>query len=123
MLHPQSLGKLARLEQVNVVGNPLVSPPQAVADMGTAAILRYLRERLPSPSPVAERMWVPHPAVATPMHMASFKSTAGKFKVLCYNVLAEVYATSQLYHYCPSWALAWSYRTNNYLGFFLFFFF
>lgn len=116
MLHPQALGKLPRLEQLSVVGNPLTSPPLSVAEMGTAAILRYLRERLPSPSPIAERLWVPHPAVQTPIHaLSSFKSSPGRFKVLCYNILAEVYATTNLYHYCPPWALAWSYRKTKLL--------
>lgn len=33
-----------------------------------------------------------------------------KFKVLSYNILAESYASSELYFYCPSWALDWNYR-------------
>jgi CCR4-NOT transcription complex subunit 6 len=33
--------------------------------------------------------------------------------VLTYNILAELYSTSQVYPYCPSWALAWSYRKKN----------
>eukprot|EP00479_Gromia_sphaerica_P010633 TRINITY_DN494_c0_g1_i1.p1 TRINITY_DN494_c0_g1~~TRINITY_DN494_c0_g1_i1.p1 ORF type:complete len:217 (+),score=29.41 TRINITY_DN494_c0_g1_i1:498-1148(+) len=32
-----------------------------------------------------------------------------------YNVLAEIYATQQLYPYCPLRALSWSYRRNNIL--------
>uniref|UniRef100_A0A7S2S908 Endonuclease/exonuclease/phosphatase domain-containing protein n=1 Tax=Mucochytrium quahogii TaxID=96639 RepID=A0A7S2S908_9STRA len=31
-------------------------------------------------------------------------------RVMTYNVLAEVYATRQLYPYCPLWALGWGYR-------------
>jgi len=34
----------------------------------------------------------------------------GVFRVLTYNVLAEIYATRQMYPYCPVWALSWSYR-------------
>ncbi len=37
------------------------------------------------------------------------------FKVLCYNVLAQIYATRQLYPYCAVWALAWNYRKNTLL--------
>lgn len=29
---------------------------------------------------------------------------------MCYNMLCDKYATRQLYGYCPSWALNWSYR-------------
>ena len=35
------------------------------------------------------------------------------FTVMCYNVLCEKYATRQLYGYCPSWALSWSYRRKG----------
>ncbi|KAI9905187.1 hypothetical protein PsorP6_013754 [Peronosclerospora sorghi] len=34
----------------------------------------------------------------------------GVFRVLTYNVLAEIYATRQMYPYCPIWALSWSFR-------------
>jgi CCR4-NOT transcription complex subunit 6 len=37
------------------------------------------------------------------------------FKCLCYNVLAQIYATRQLYPYCSVWALAWNYRKNTLL--------
>ena len=30
--------------------------------------------------------------------------------MFCYNILAEKYATAQMYGYTPSWALAWEYR-------------
>jgi CCR4-NOT transcription complex subunit 6 len=32
------------------------------------------------------------------------------FRVVSYNVLAEIYATRQMYPYCPLWAIKWSYR-------------
>lgn len=32
------------------------------------------------------------------------------FTLLTYNILAEKYATSQMYGYVPSWALVWEYR-------------
>lgn len=37
-------------------------------------------------------------------------NTAGSFTVLTYNILAEKYATTQMYGYVPSWALIWEYR-------------
>jgi CCR4-NOT transcription complex subunit 6 len=39
-------------------------------------------------------------------------SPAGKFRVLSYNILAEVYATKQIYPQCDSWSLLWTYRKS-----------
>ncbi|KAL9266810.1 Carbon catabolite repressor protein 4 homolog 1-like protein [Drosera capensis] len=48
--------------------------------------------------------------------IADFRqSSAGNFTVLSYNILADVYATSESYSYCPSWALSWTYRRQNLL--------
>ncbi|KAL6540434.1 Carbon catabolite repressor protein 4 1 [Orobanche minor] len=40
---------------------------------------------------------------------------AGAFTVLSYNILSEKYASSEVYNYCPSWALSWTYRRQNLL--------
>jgi hypothetical protein len=42
-------------------------------------------------------------------------TSGSPFKVVCYNMLAEIYANRQIYPYCPTWALAWNYRRNNIL--------
>ncbi|CAI0402440.1 unnamed protein product [Linum tenue] len=42
-------------------------------------------------------------------------SSSGTFTVLSYNILADAYATSESYAYCPSWALSWAYRRQNLL--------
>lgn len=42
-------------------------------------------------------------------------SFPGTFSVMCYNVLCDKYCTSQLYGYCPSWALNWEYRKSSIL--------
>jgi CCR4-NOT transcription complex subunit 6 len=34
---------------------------------------------------------------------------------MSYNVLSDLYATSEQYSYCPPWALAWTYRRQNLL--------
>ncbi|KAF6151856.1 hypothetical protein GIB67_010430 [Kingdonia uniflora] len=44
-----------------------------------------------------------------------FDSSSGTFTVLSYNILSDVYATSELYSYCPFWALSWFYRRQNLL--------
>ncbi|KAJ8754561.1 hypothetical protein K2173_005722 [Erythroxylum novogranatense] len=42
-------------------------------------------------------------------------SSSGNFTVLSYNILSDLYATNELYSYCPSWALSWPYRRQNLL--------
>lgn len=42
-------------------------------------------------------------------------SSVGTFTVLSYNILSDVFATSEAYSYCPSWALSWPYRKQNLL--------
>jgi CCR4-NOT transcription complex subunit 6 len=39
----------------------------------------------------------------------------GTFTVLSYNMLADLYARSDIYSYCPPWALSWAYRRQNLL--------
>lgn len=38
-----------------------------------------------------------------------------RFRLVTYNVLAEIYATQQQYPYCDFWALSWDYRFQNML--------
>lgn len=46
--------------------------------------------------------------------MVTTKSSGGgggaRFRIVTYNVLAEIYATQQQYPYCDFWALSWDYR-------------
>lgn len=37
-------------------------------------------------------------------------STGARFRVISYNILAELYATKQAYPYCDSWSLSWPFR-------------
>ncbi|KAG2252257.1 hypothetical protein Bca52824_082393 [Brassica carinata] len=39
----------------------------------------------------------------------------GSFTLLSYNILADAYASSEIYSYCPTWALSWTYRRQNLL--------
>ena len=48
--------------------------------------------------------------------LVTLKSGPGggpRFRVVTYNVLAEIYATGQQYPYCDFWALSWEYRFHN----------
>lgn len=38
-----------------------------------------------------------------------------RFRLVSYNLLAEIYATQQAYPYCDFWALSWGYRKTNLL--------
>ncbi|KAG8091586.1 hypothetical protein GUJ93_ZPchr0012g20303 [Zizania palustris] len=42
-----------------------------------------------------------------------YPSGTDKNSVLSYNILADAYATSDSYSYCPTWALSWTYRRQN----------
>ena len=71
---------------------------------------------IPAPSPSPRRL-VPVSGVDVIGHLDSDGrlSSSGTFTVLSYNILSDVYATNELYSYCPSWALSWPYRRQNLL--------
>ncbi|XP_076916777.1 carbon catabolite repressor protein 4 homolog 1-like [Bidens hawaiensis] len=66
---------------------------------------------IPAPSPSPRRLI----SVTNADMAGSLDSSSGTFSVLSYNVLCDAYATSDLYGYCPSWALSWPYRRQNLL--------
>ena len=53
------------------------------------------------------------------MNLVTVKGAGGgggsRFRIVTYNVLAEIYATQQQYPYCDFWALSWEYRFHNIL--------
>ncbi|XP_004234785.1 carbon catabolite repressor protein 4 homolog 1-like [Solanum lycopersicum] len=71
---------------------------------------------IPAPSPTPRRL-ISVSGVDIPLHLDldSRLSSSGTFTVLSYNILSDAYATNELYSYCPSWALAWTYRRQNLL--------
>ena len=46
---------------------------------------------------------------APPSHVRVIDNNLG-FRIISYNVLAEIYATQSQYPYCPQWALSFEYR-------------
>ncbi|CAK7347136.1 unnamed protein product [Dovyalis caffra] len=48
-------------------------------------------------------------------HPKSQPSNDVTFSVLSYNILSDIYASRDMYSYCPTWALAWEYRRKNLL--------
>lgn len=93
----------------------------AVVDMETmlpvASPLTVLTSRvIPAPSPSPRRV-IPVNGVDVmgKLDLDGRVSSSGTFTVLSYNILADVYATSETFSYCPSWALSWPYRRQNLL--------
>ncbi|KAL0338028.1 UNVERIFIED_CONTAM: Carbon catabolite repressor protein 41 [Sesamum calycinum] len=71
---------------------------------------------IPAPSPSPRRLIIVG-GIDMPGHLDldGRISSAGTFTVLSYNILSDTYATNELYSYCPSWALSWTYRRQNLL--------
>ncbi|CAO2822106.1 unnamed protein product [Amaranthus hypochondriacus] len=71
---------------------------------------------IPAPTPTPRRMIsVSGKDVIGPFDSDNRVASSGTFTVLSYNILADSYATSDAYSYCPSWALSWPYRRQNLL--------
>ncbi|KAG6511285.1 carbon catabolite repressor protein 4 homolog 1-like [Zingiber officinale] len=69
---------------------------------------------IPAPSPTPRRMIAVNGDPLAQLDLDG-RISAGTFSVLSYNILSDVYATSEVYNYCPTWALSWSYRRQNLL--------
>ncbi|KAK3150579.1 hypothetical protein QOZ80_3AG0235020 [Eleusine coracana subsp. coracana] len=71
---------------------------------------------IPAPTPTPRRV-IPVNAADAMRHfdLDTRTSSFGSFTVLSYNILADAYATSDTYSYCPTWALSWTYRRQNLL--------
>ncbi|GFZ20919.1 DNAse I-like superfamily protein [Actinidia rufa] len=71
---------------------------------------------IPAPSPSPRRLIsVSGVDVMGSLDSDGCISSTGTFTVLSYNILSDVYATNEIYSYCPSWALSWPYRRQNLL--------
>ncbi|RLN18414.1 hypothetical protein C2845_PM02G14420 [Panicum miliaceum] len=70
---------------------------------------------IPAPTPTPRRLIQVNGDVLGHLDLDSQTSSLGTFTVLSYNILADAYATSDTYSYCPTWALSWTYRRQNLL--------
>ncbi|CAH9100697.1 unnamed protein product [Cuscuta europaea] len=71
---------------------------------------------IPAPSPTPRRLISVKEGDASAIpDLGGRISSSGTFTVLSYNILSDSYATNELYSYCPSWALSWTYRRQNLL--------
>ncbi|SCV71123.1 BQ2448_2711 [Microbotryum intermedium] len=113
---PPELGTLHQLDTLGIEGNPLPDTLRSLLEKdGTSALIAYLRDSCPVPLPPPERDWVTVEPDSFPTAPAlnadgSKRPPEETFSALCYNILCEKYATSQMYGYTPSWALNWEYR-------------
>ncbi|PWN47969.1 hypothetical protein IE53DRAFT_320259 [Violaceomyces palustris] len=107
---PPELGTLHQLELLGIEGNPLQENLRSLAQReGTQAVIQYLRDSCPVPLPPPEREWISIEPDIPPSRDGD-SAPQESFNVLCYNILCDKYATSHMYGYTPSWALAWEYR-------------
>ncbi|CAH8301050.1 unnamed protein product [Eruca vesicaria subsp. sativa] len=71
---------------------------------------------IPAPSPSPRRLIPVNGAdVMSHLDQDGRIQSAGSFTVLSYNILSDTSASSDLYSYCPPWALSWPYRRQNLL--------
>ncbi|XP_051945221.1 CCR4-NOT transcription complex subunit 6-like [Xyrauchen texanus] len=108
---PFELGKLFQLQTLGLKGNPLTQEIMSLYQEpdGTRRLLNYFLDNLagaikyiPTEQPPS-RNWIV-------LEEPDRTRPTAHLTVMCYNVLCDKYATRQLYGYCPSWALKWSYR-------------
>ncbi|CAG8501267.1 11503_t:CDS:2 [Acaulospora colombiana] len=104
---PYELGTLYKLETLGIEGNPISDLfKNLLQKEGTSAVISYLRDNCQVPPYPMERDWI----------MLENEPASGDrdtFTLLCYNILCDKYATTQLYGYTPSWALSWDYRKDR----------
>ena len=82
--------------------------------MGPASTI-FTSRVIPAPTPTPRQM-IPVGGADMMGHFDSDgRMASGSFTVLSYNILSDAYATSEIYGYCPSWALSWQYRRQNLL--------
>lgn len=98
----EDVGHVLKIECVTIdgsTGRPSATPHQ-----------RQTSRVIPAPSPTPRQLMS-----VNSMEGVEADGRNGTFTVLSYNVLSDLYATSEQYSYCPPWALAWTYRRQNLL--------
>jgi CCR4-NOT transcription complex subunit 6 len=106
---PLEFGRMYNIEVFDLTGNPLKPELAKVygegGEKGKNAILSYLVNAAVDKAMLRDRQWIEVPSNAT-------KHSLPTFSLLCYNILADNYATQAAHAQCPSWALHWKYRSN-----------
>ncbi|PVG01000.1 hypothetical protein CPB86DRAFT_699993 [Serendipita vermifera] len=111
---PYQLGSLHQLEMLGIEGNMKMDEKmRSIAiNEGTAGLIAYLRDNFMPTEEPQPRQWI---QVASDVERKplSAESNAIPLSVMSYNILNEKYATSQMYGYTPTWALAWAHRKDK----------
>lgn len=119
--------RLCYLSKLNADGNPLAVVPVALMQGGAQGFFRFACDNMQYPSSAPDRtleMDMPESVQGEHGRLSLFFSpltfggadallrdgSHAKLSVVCYNVLAECYATPERHPYTPSWALLWEYR-------------
>lgn len=109
---PHELGSLHQLEMLGLEGNPLDGTLRNTLQKdGTSSLISYLRDSCPVPPPPPERQWRGLQSEAE-RKAHDNDPLSESFTLLSYNILCERSATTHIYGYTPSWALAWDYRKD-----------
>lgn len=88
---------------------------------GTKGVAKTLKTNYviapPPPPPPRRMLIVRNNVVVSVGKPGQFRTNMNRlgFTLVTYNCLAEIYATSEVYPYCPAWALPWNYRRRNIL--------
>uniref|UniRef100_A0A914YUE4 poly(A)-specific ribonuclease n=1 Tax=Panagrolaimus superbus TaxID=310955 RepID=A0A914YUE4_9BILA len=106
---PLEFGRMYNIEVLDLSGNPLKSELAEAygkgGEEGKNAVLSYLLNAAVNKAMLKDRQWIEVPSNAS-------KHNLPTFSLLCYNILADNYATPAAHTQCPSWALHWKYRSN-----------
>jgi len=120
----EDVGNVLKYEVTVVDG--ATGEPLPDASGSTNATLVTTSRTIPAPTPRPRHLLnvpVEHPYIAQLLEQRSMggvaadeANSAGRFfTILTYNVLAELYATNDMYPDTPAWCLSWGYRRRNLL--------
>jgi len=105
---PYELGSLFQLDMLGINGNPLnATMKQEIMERGTKSLINTLLEEAPVPIPPAPRQPI--------IIQEDVSESLERVKVFSWNILCEKYATTTVYGYTPTGALAWDYRKGRIL--------
>jgi len=99
----QVLHLVCRYEHRLAKGEVKIGPP----------LVAESRSVIAAPAPPPERLMVNVFTRELYTALVRWGNTSGTFRVISYNCLAEIYTTPQHFPWCPTWALAWTYRRQN----------
>ncbi|KHN84886.1 CCR4-NOT transcription complex subunit 6 [Toxocara canis] len=109
---PYELGKLRRLQTFQLDDNPLTAELKDIYYQpdGQRKLLDFLFDKLSDIDATSVKIPTPPTRQWIMTTYMDPEIPAAPFTILSYNVLCEEYTTSELYSYCPQWALKWQYR-------------